>query len=57
MPFEWTKRQLRDMTLTKLKDVARKNKVSGFSKYKASNKDELMNLIWKKMGVSVTPLP
>jgi hypothetical protein len=45
------------MTLTKLKDVARKNKVSGFSKYKASNKDELMNLIWKKMGVSVTPLP
>jgi len=38
--------------IANLKKVAREYKVTGF---KASNKQELTNLIWKKKGVSVTP--
>lgn len=50
MAFEYTKEELSAMRIGELKDIAKKYKVTGFSKYKASNKQELADLLWLKLG-------
>ena len=50
MAFEYTKEELSVMRIGKLKDIAKKYKVAGFSKYRASDKHQLVDLLWLKLG-------
>jgi uncharacterized membrane protein YqgA involved in biofilm formation len=49
-----TKSNLDMMGITALKNEARLMGISGFSKYKSSNKDELVNLIWSQTLKDIT---